>query len=171
MARMRRLVDSLLEVSRRNRVRRPWPWPRWTWPSYPPAWPAARQPWLSTGSASAWTSPRPAPAPADRDKIERVIANLLDNAIKYSPRHGVIGLTGRCEGRWITLTVSDQGRHPEERQRIFERFAQVGGGRRGFGLGLSYCRLAVEKHGGEVWVEDGDDGRGSKFVVRLPAVA
>jgi signal transduction histidine kinase len=60
---------------------------------------------------------------------------------------------------------------PEDRQRIFERFAQRSNEqdqRRGFGLGLAYCRLAVEAHGGRIWVEPGEEGLGSRFAFSLP---
>jgi signal transduction histidine kinase len=59
----------------------------------------------------------------------------------------------------------------EERTRIFEKFTQIQGrvgSRRGSGLGLAFCKMAVEAHGGNIWVEDGPDGRGSRFAFTLP---
>ncbi len=109
----------------------------------------------------------------DRDMLERVVANLLDNALKYTPDGGQVTLTTGTEGAYLVISVSDTGPGiPErDRERIFERFAQVRGathGRRGFGLGLAYCKLAVEAHGGSIWVEPAGEGLGSKFTFTLP---
>jgi len=109
---------------------------------------------------------------ADLDRLERVFANLLDNAAKHSPTGGHIFIEiQRLEGA-IQVSVTDQGSGipPEERNRIFERFAQVAGEqskRRGFGLGLSFCKLTVEAHGGKIWVEEGPGGTGSRFAFTL----
>jgi signal transduction histidine kinase len=115
------------------------------------------------------------PVLIDVEKIERVLANLLDNAIKYSPDDEVITLAAEVDDDRHQLVVSVTDRGPgipvEERERVFERFAQVAGQnpmRRGFGLGLTFCRLAVEGHGGHIWIEGGPDGRGSRFVFTLP---
>jgi signal transduction histidine kinase len=113
------------------------------------------------------------PALVDAEKIERVLANLLDNAIKYSPDNETIRLAAAVDGERIIVSVTDAGPGipPEERERIFERFAQVAGqkaARRGFGLGLTFCRLAVEGHDGQIWVEPGPGGRGSRFIFTLP---
>lgn len=110
---------------------------------------------------------------ADKEKLERVVTNLVDNAIKYTPDQGQITLAAELEENEVKVSVADTGPGiPEnQRQRIFERFAQVSGdkhARRGFGLGLAYCRLAVEAHGGRIWVEPGEDGVGSRFVFTLP---
>lgn len=111
---------------------------------------------------------------ADRDKIERVLANLVDNALKYSPHAGIVTIGALCRPGEVEISVTDQGPGiPEaERKRIFERFAQAPGSeqarRRGFGLGLTYCRLTVERHGGRIWVEPGENDRGSRFAFTLP---
>jgi len=110
--------------------------------------------------------------PLDAERIERVVCNLLDNAVKYTPR-GAITIAVGLEGEHIKVSVNDTGPGipPAERERIFARFAQVAGEesqRRGFGLGLRFCYLAVRAHGGDIWVETGDDGIGSKFVFTLP---
>jgi signal transduction histidine kinase len=73
----------------------------------------------------------------------------------------------------VIVSVADcgPGIPPAERERIFERFAQVqgtGSHRRGFGLGLTFCRLTVEGHGGKIWVEPRADAQGSRFVFTLP---
>lgn len=113
------------------------------------------------------------PLSGDRDKLERVLNNLLDNATKYTPDQGQITLSAQAEAEDVIISVTDTGPGiPEDqRQRIFERFTQVSGdlrARRGFGLGLAYCRLAVEAHGGHIWVEPGKDNIGSRFAFTLP---
>ncbi len=111
---------------------------------------------------------------ADRDKIERLLANLLDNAIKYTPTGGQVALAVSIDPGdmlRISITNSGPGIPPAERQRIFERFNQVPGEqarRRGFGLGLTYCKLTVEAHHGQIWVEDGPNNSGSRFIFTLP---
>jgi signal transduction histidine kinase len=109
---------------------------------------------------------------ADPEKLERVLLNLLDNALKFTPNGGTIKISAQQRGDEALIRVSDTGPGiPEhERQYVFERFAQIPGEqrtRRGFGLGLAYCRLAVEAHGGRIWVESGEDGKGSSFCFTL----
>ena len=109
----------------------------------------------------------------DRDKLERVLQNLVDNALKYTLDGGTVTVGVELQSSEVTLSVTDTGPGiPEDqRKRIFERFAQVAGdkrARRGFGLGLSYCRLAVEAHGGRIWAEPGPNGVGSRFAFTLP---
>ncbi len=113
------------------------------------------------------------PVLIDVEKIERVLTNLLDNALKYSPPESTITVRAERIPQAIAVSVIDQGPGiPEEqRERIFERFAQVEGSkpaRRGFGLGLTFCKLAIEAHGGTIWAEDGPEGMGSRFVFTLP---
>ena len=115
------------------------------------------------------------PVLADPNQIRRVITNLIDNAIKYSPKGGPLTITAVRQGSMVEVSVVDAGPGvaPEERERIFDRFAQAeaGGIRpRGFGLGLSYCKLAIEAHNGRIWVEPGPEGVGSRFVFTLPVV-
>jgi two-component system NtrC family sensor kinase len=108
----------------------------------------------------------------DPERIERVLCNLIDNAIKYTA-HGDITVAAAQYDGHIAVSVNDTGPGipPAERERIFARFTQVEGEEargRGFGLGLRFCYLAVHAHGGEIWVETGDNGIGSKFVFALP---
>ena len=110
---------------------------------------------------------------ADREKIYRVLSNLLNNAIKYTPNRGKITISVELKDDHILTCVTDTGPGiaPEDRERIFSRFAQASidqarGG--GFGLGLTFCRLAVEAHGGRIWVEPGDNDTGSSFMFTLP---
>jgi PAS domain S-box-containing protein len=109
------------------------------------------------------------------DKIERVMLNLLDNALKYSPVGSTITVRGRqTDGDAVRIEVIDNGPgiSDDQKDAVFERFRQVDSGQRGrrtgTGLGLSFCRMAVRAHGGHIWVEDNPDG-GSIFVFTLPA--
>jgi signal transduction histidine kinase len=110
----------------------------------------------------------------DADKIDRVIANLLDNALKYTPAGGSIAIEVAVDSDFVAVSITDSGPGipKAERERIFERFAQVAGQespvRRGFGLGLTFCRLAIEAHGGQIWVQAGPNDHGSQFVFTLP---
>ena len=115
------------------------------------------------------------PVWAAPDQIRRVLTNLTDNAIKYSPKGGPLVVTAVAHDGFVEVSVQDAGPGvaPEEREHIFARFTQVeaGGIRpRGFGLGLSYCKLAVEAHNGRIWVEPGPEGVGSRFVFTLPII-
>jgi two-component system, NtrC family, sensor histidine kinase KinB len=113
------------------------------------------------------------PLYADQAKIMRVVANLVDNALKYSPSGGQITVFAEPgQEKEVVVRVRDNGPGiPEEfRQKIFERFTQipgVRGRRRGTGLGLTFCKLAVEAHSGQIWVEANPTG-GSDFVFTLP---
>jgi signal transduction histidine kinase len=109
----------------------------------------------------------------DRDKITRVLTNLVDNALKFTPSGGTVRISAELtDADWMLVQVSDTGPGiPEEyREKVFERFGQVPGqvGRkRGSGLGLTFCRLAIQAHGGQIWVESGPEG-GSVFSFTLP---
>ncbi len=115
----------------------------------------------------------------EEDQITRVFTNLIDNAIKFSPLGSQVvisarlQLNGRGEPQFVVCSVRDAGPGipPEHRERIFERFIQISEGlerRRGTGLGLAFCKLVVEAHGGSIWVEDAPDGAGSQFSFTLP---
>lgn len=113
---------------------------------------------------------------ADGDLLRRVLENLLENAIRHAPERSVVKLSSSRSGlgRATEIRVADAGEGvpPEMREKIFERFAQVEQGteptrnRTGRGLGLTFCKLAVESHRGTIHVEDGSPG--ATFVVRLP---
>jgi PAS domain S-box-containing protein len=110
---------------------------------------------------------------ADRERIEEVLLNLLDNAAKYSPKGGRIRVRGQVTGDEVVVLVSDigQGIPLREQQRIFERFQRVDNttARRtqGAGLGLYICKAIVEAHGGRIWVAS-ELGSGSTFFFSLP---
>jgi signal transduction histidine kinase len=110
---------------------------------------------------------------ADHDVLQRVLINLLDNALKFTPSGGQVWVEAQPGAEVVRVAVIDTGPGIplEERERIFEKFTQGQGQvetRRGSGLGLAFCRMAVEAHGGRIWVEDGPEGRGSRFVFTLP---
>ncbi len=107
----------------------------------------------------------------DVDMIRRVVINLMDNAVKYTPSKGKIEAGARREGGFAKVWVKDSGLGiPQiDRERIFEKFArlQSENSPSGLGLGLAFCRLAVENHGGRIWVES-EPGQGATFIFTLP---
>lgn len=107
----------------------------------------------------------------DQSMIRRVLVNLVENAIKYSPSQGRVDVTAGEQGGFVVFSVTDQGQGipPEYQRRIFDKFARVQneGAPAGVGLGLAFCRLAVEAHGGRIWVES-TLGQGSTFSFTLP---
>lgn len=114
----------------------------------------------------------------DKQHMIRVLSNLVDNAVKFTPDGGQIKLWARRaadKDNPVLVGVSDTGMGipPEERQRLFVKFQQnsaARGRRQGTGLGLTYCKLVVEAHNGRIWVEsEGIEGRGSTFLMVLPA--
>jgi signal transduction histidine kinase len=110
-------------------------------------------------------------ADLDLDMMRRVLANLLDNAVRYTPPQGAITLSARAEPDQVLVTVCDTGPGVAEadRQRIFDKFAraQREAAPKGLGLGLAFCKLAVEAHGGRIWVESGAQP-GAAFHFTLP---
>lgn len=121
--------------------------------------------------------PESATASIDPDLCRRVIENLLDNALKYAPEGTGITLRAEVDGGEVRFEVLDEGPGiPEaERERIFEPYARLErdqghSGRQSRGLGLSFCKLAVEAHGGQVSVRERAP-TGAAFLVRIPAEA
>lgn len=113
---------------------------------------------------------------ADPDLLRRVLENLLDNAIRHTRKGGHVALSSLARPGGVELRVEDTGPGiaPEMRERIFEPFVQLeantgAGSRSGRGLGLTFCRLAVEAQGGSIWVEDGSPG--ARFCVKFPSDA
>ena len=110
---------------------------------------------------------------ADPDLLRRVLENLVDNAIRHAPEGSAVELEAAARDGGVELRVLDRGTGiaPELRERVFERFVQLDAGdrpaasRAGRGLGLAFCKLAVEAHGGSISIEDG--GPGTVFCVRL----
>jgi signal transduction histidine kinase len=108
----------------------------------------------------------------DRNRMRQVLANLLDNAVKYTSAGGVVQIAARRDTSDAVLTVSDTGVGipPEELPRIWDRLYRGDKSRstRGLGLGLSLVKAIVAAHGGRVDVQS-RPGAGSTFELRLPA--
>lgn len=105
--------------------------------------------------------------------LERVMTNLLGNALKFTPAGGSIRLYCRAGNGEVRFTVEDTGPGipADKLQMVFEKYAQMEEHRNlGFGLGLAMCKMAVELHEGRIWVES-EPGKGSKFIFTLPAAA
>ena len=111
---------------------------------------------------------------ADPDRLRQVVTNLVTNAVKYSPEGGSI--TVRCRERGpqhVVIAVIDHGLGipPEQVPKLFQKFARIRSDEHlkisGTGLGLYICRLIVEGHGGQIWVES-TPGKGSTFAMALP---
>ena len=123
---------------------------------------------------------------ADMELVLRVLQNLLDNALKFSVKNGSIRLTadevpastaatpeGGVMRQLVRFAVHDSGLgiRPSDLDKIFHKFGQAGNRRNaGSGLGLTFCKLVVEAHGGQIWVES-TFGTGSTFAFTLPAAA
>ena len=109
---------------------------------------------------------------ADQNLIRRVTLNLLANALKFAPANGYIYLLASATKSMLTVSVTDNGPGipVADRERIFDKFVQgQGADRGGAGLGLTFCKLALDLHRGRVWVEDNPSGgAGSTFVYTLP---
>ena len=110
---------------------------------------------------------------ADPRRLEQVLRNLVENAVKYSPEGGTVMVRGDVEGKQAVISVSDEGIGiaPEDLARVFDRFYRADGTevRRagGTGLGLSICQGIVQVHGGRIWAES-QPGVGSTFKFTLP---
>jgi PAS domain S-box-containing protein len=108
---------------------------------------------------------------ADSDMIRRVLINLLENAVKFTPAEGKIHVSAEARDEVVEFCVSDTGLGipTVDQERIFEKFTRLAPqeGPRGLGLGLAYCKLAVLGHGGEIWVES-HPGKGAKFKFTIP---
>jgi len=115
---------------------------------------------------------------ADRDLLRRSLTNLLGNAVKFTPRGGIVTVSAsheRAEGA-VVFAVGDTGEGIPAHQvlRIFDKFGQVesrkAGRKMSTGLGLTFCKLVAEAHGGRIWVES-KLGKGSRFLFTIPAAS
>jgi PAS domain S-box-containing protein len=110
---------------------------------------------------------------ADKERIEEVLRNLLDNALKYSPPESVVTVEAWTTGTEVVVAVTDEGPGIaiEDRERVFEPFERLDTGltrrRPGAGLGLFICRAIVHAHGGRIWIERGPTG-GTRVLFSLP---
>jgi two-component system, sensor histidine kinase and response regulator len=113
--------------------------------------------------------------PADRGKLQRVLVNLVSNAVKFTPARGVVRVTAHMDEpagtMAIAVTDTGMGIPKKDRERIFDLFAQVDDRgpeqRQGTGLGLTFCKMVAEAHGGRIDV-DSEEGKGSTFTITLP---
>ena len=131
---------------------------------------------LTQGRKVAFTPPDPPVSIlCDAEVMGRVVANLVGNALKFTPASGEVRVTACTAEEGVKVAIADTGPGiPEEyRERIFEKFGQVEGQAEGkkhsTGLGLTFCKLAVEAHGGMIGV-DSEVGQGSTFWFTLPKV-
>ena len=110
---------------------------------------------------------------ADELRLERIIHNLVENAIKYSPDGGKVTVSARKDADFVVVSVRDHGIgiSPEDQTRLFQPFQRldrtIEAAVLGVGLGLVVCRRLVEVHGGRIWVES-EKGKGSTFFFTLP---
>lgn len=132
---------------------------------------AARDPEIA-GDREISIDTEPVEAEVDASKIERIIENLLGNAVRHTPPAARIWVSVRAEARGVLIVVEDDGPGvaPEHREEIFQPFRQVGAPEHapGVGIGLALVASFAELHGGRAWVQERDGG-GSSFRVWLPA--
>jgi signal transduction histidine kinase len=109
---------------------------------------------------------------ADRDRLEQVVTNLLSNALKYSPAEKEVCVRVAAVDNVVRVEVCDEGPGipPDQLSRVFDRFQQLAGAKKGTGLGLTIARALVEQHRGRMWVES-ELGRGSRFYFEIPALS
>jgi signal transduction histidine kinase len=121
-------------------------------------------------SLSSRVAAAPLPAAFDHGRILQVLANLVSNALKFTPEGGSITIWAGREGGQLHVAVEDSGSGipPDALESVFERFSQVGGNdRRGLGLGLYIARCLVDAHGGKIWAERRPEG-GTRISFMLP---
>jgi signal transduction histidine kinase len=171
--RIQRLIDSLLDIHRLEAGqtignRKPTSLPTLVREAIDVVLPMAKIKGLKISTRMSAHLP---PAHADGDMIRRVLINLLENAVKFTPEQGRILVTVQSSGEMLVTSIKDTGPGipPIEQERIFEKFTRLAspGEARGIGLGLAYCRLAVNDHEGRIWVES-RPGQGSVFKFSLP---
>ena len=111
-----------------------------------------------------------APARANPEKLQRVLFNLIQNAIRHTPADGSVTVAAESNGSTVEIEVADtgEGLRPEDRERAFEPFYRGGVGAAraagdGTGLGLTVCRAIVEAHGGEIWFAESPRGARVRF--------
>jgi signal transduction histidine kinase len=112
---------------------------------------------------------------ADAGLIERVLQNLIGNAIKFTPSGGTVRVSARVspseqsDQSRLLVSISDTGPgiHPEIQDRLFQKFVTGRHERHGSGLGLAFCKMVMEAHGERIWVENTSE-RGTTFTFTLP---
>jgi signal transduction histidine kinase len=119
-------------------------------------------------SVAAELAPLPSPARADPERLQRVLFNLIQNAIRHTPADGSVTVRAEPAGEWVEIEVADTGVGipREDRERLFEPSTQgQADGDGGTGLGLAISRAIVEAHGGRIWLADSDVGTRVRFVI------
>jgi len=113
--------------------------------------------------------PLPRPARADPEKLQRVLFNLIQNAIRHTPADGSVTVRAEPAGEWVEIEVADTGEGIDSaaRERVFDPFVRGDESRPdgGAGLGLAISRAIVEAHGGRIWLADSDIGTRVRFVI------
>ncbi len=169
--RLERLVDNLLDLSRLEAgpaVRKP---ELWTIDSLLAR--SLEQVGAAADRVDVELEPNLAPVRVDAAHVERVLVNLLENALKFSSPTDPVVVSVAAEPQGIVVRIRDRGPGVGEsdRERIFDAFERAGAGDRGSGLGLAIARGFAEANGGRVWVEPSTPARGgSTFALELPAV-
>ena len=110
---------------------------------------------------------------ADKLRLEELFDNLIGNSIKYSPNGGNITIDAKDDGKFVVVSVKDEGAGmtSEQLDHVFEEFYKADESRHDFGssgLGLSICKRIVEKHGGKIWVESEGKGKGTTMFFTIP---
>ncbi|MDX6524550.1 MAG: hypothetical protein QOI43_61 [Gaiellales bacterium] len=114
-----------------------------------------------------------APVRGNPEKLQRVLYNLMQNAVRHTPQDGTVTLRAERDDGFVRIEVADDGEGipSDQAEHVFERFFRGGDGARngtGAGLGLSISRAIVEAHGGRIWIEPGEQ-RGTRVVFTVPA--
>jgi signal transduction histidine kinase len=106
---------------------------------------------------------------ADADLLRRVLQNLVGNALKFTPSGGTVTVSLEQRDGRVLVSVRDTGSGvpAELRPRLFQKFSAGTATGRGSGLGLAFCRLAVEAHGGKIWHEENEDTSAPGSVFRF----
>ena len=105
---------------------------------------------------------------ADEDLVRRMLVNLVENAVRHAPAKSAVSVSVITASCAVEIRVADRGAGipADKREKIFDPFVQLEPERAGRGLGLTFCRLVAEAHGGRIWIEDGAPG--AIFCFRIP---